>query len=113
MCGEPAGGAGDGDGDGDVDEALGLGTHGGRQSIGDHGGAREESEVPAEAQQSIHVVNNALPRFRSGWVPPGRTPGLEPTTVRKVHKMLHKALTDAAAWASSVRTWPIMRGRPR
>ena len=55
-------------------------------------------QVAAATSVSIHVVRKALPRFRSGWVPAGRTPGLEPKTVRNVHVMLHKALTDAVAW---------------
>jgi integrase len=55
-------------------------------------------QVATATGATIHVARKALPRFRSGWVPPGRTTGLEPKTVRNVHVMLHKALADAVAW---------------
>jgi hypothetical protein len=51
---------------------------------------RDEGKEPTARQlaaatgASIHVVRKALPRFRSGLVPPGRTPGLESKTVRNV-----------------------------
>ncbi|HYJ69938.1 MAG TPA: site-specific integrase, partial [Nocardioidaceae bacterium] len=37
-------------------------------------------------------------RFRNGWVPLVKGPGLEPKTVRNVHIMLHAALADAVRW---------------
>ena len=64
----------------------------------DEGKEPTARQVAAAAGATIHVVRKALPRFRSRWVPPGRTPGLEPKTVGNVHEMLHKALTDTVAW---------------
>src|SRR5207344_2780050 len=55
-------------------------------------------QVAAAAGVSIHAARKAVPRFRAGWIPTGRPPGLEPKTVRNVHVMLHKALADAVAW---------------
>lgn len=55
-------------------------------------------QVAAASGASIHAVYVALRRFRAGWVPEGKSPGLAPKTVRNVHTMMHVALSDAVGW---------------
>lgn len=47
---------------------------------------------------SIHAARAAVRRYRAGHTPKGLPPGLAPKTVRNIHVMLHRALTDAEAW---------------
>jgi integrase len=66
--------------------------------------ARQSGKEPTARQvanasgMSIHSARKAMPRFRAGWVPLGRSAGLEPKTVHNIHVMLHKALADAVSW---------------
>ncbi|GAA3084796.1 hypothetical protein GCM10010449_05720 [Streptomyces rectiviolaceus] len=64
-CGDddPGGHAagGSGDGDGDVDRALGLGSCGQGDGVGDDGGAADEAEVPADAEQTANSSSTRSP----------------------------------------------------
>ncbi|MFB9741755.1 tyrosine-type recombinase/integrase [Pseudonocardia sulfidoxydans] len=67
---------------------------------------REERDGlgPAPAQLveacgvTIHAARAAVLRFRRGRVPADSTAGLSPKTVKNVHRMLHRAFSDAVAW---------------
>ena len=47
---------------------------------------------------SIHAARAAVTRFRAGRVPTATSPGLAPKTVRNVHRLLHRAFSDAVTW---------------
>jgi integrase len=55
-------------------------------------------EVSRACSTSIHATRKAIGRYRRGRVPVAKAPGLAPKTVRNVHRMLHRALSDAVAW---------------
>ncbi|BCJ28282.1 site-specific integrase [Actinocatenispora sera] len=61
-----------------------------------------EEPKPREVMQAcgvtIHAARAAVRRYRAGRTPKAVNPGLDPKTVRNIHAMLHKALTDALAW---------------
>lgn len=47
---------------------------------------------------SIYAARSAVLRYRRGRVPIPKSAGLAPKTVKNVHRMLHRALSDAVAW---------------
>lgn len=47
---------------------------------------------------TIHAARGAVMRYRAGRVPVARSAGLAPKTVKNVHRMLHRAFSDAVAW---------------
>jgi hypothetical protein len=55
-------------------------------------------EIARQSGTSIHAARAAVQRYRRGRVPTATTPGLAPKTVKNVHRMLHRALSDAVAW---------------
>lgn len=76
-------------------------------------------EVARECAVSIHAARAALPRYRSGHIPRSQPPGLAAKTVRNIHIMLHRALSDAERWryvhenvAASVKPPRVPRRRP-
>jgi integrase len=55
-------------------------------------------QVAEAAGATVHAAYPALRRFRAGWVPDAKGPGLAPKTVRNIHIMLHAALANAVGW---------------
>jgi integrase len=55
-------------------------------------------EIAEHCKVSIYAARSAVLRYRRGRVPVTRSPGLAPKTVKNVHRMLHRALSDAVAW---------------
>ncbi|HYJ68621.1 MAG TPA: hypothetical protein VEX15_13275, partial [Nocardioidaceae bacterium] len=55
-------------------------------------------DLAAASGSALSSARKARSRFRNGWVPLVKGPGLEPKTVRNVHIMLHAALADAVRW---------------
>lgn len=55
-------------------------------------------EIVAACGVSIHAARAAVLRFRRGRLPAGAGTGLAPKTVKNVHRMLHRAFSDAVAW---------------
>jgi integrase len=64
--------------------------------------ARGENPTPREVSDAcdttIHAERAAVRRYRAGIIPKGMSRGLAPKTVRNIHLMIHRALTDAVAW---------------
>lgn len=56
------------------------------------------AEVAHACGTTIHAARSAVYRFRRGRVPIARSAGLAPKTVKNVHRMLHRAFSDAVAW---------------
>ncbi|MDQ4032878.1 MAG: site-specific integrase, partial [Actinomycetota bacterium] len=79
-----------------------------RIQLGEDPGPREVMEA---CGVTIHAARAAVRRFRSGRVPGSLSPGLAPKTVRNVHVMLHRALTDAVSWRYLSRN-PASEARP-
>ncbi|GAA4207486.1 site-specific integrase [Actinocatenispora rupis] len=63
---------------------------------------KDTEPTPREVMQAcgvtIHAARAAIRRYRAGHKPKPVNPGLDPKTVRNIHAMLHKALSDAKAW---------------
>lgn len=55
-------------------------------------------QVANAAGATVNAALKACRRFREGFVPKGKSPGLEPKTVRNVHTMVHAALANAVRW---------------
>ncbi|GAB1694297.1 tyrosine-type recombinase/integrase [Krasilnikovia sp. M28-CT-15] len=55
-------------------------------------------EIAQHSGASIYAARAAVLRYRRGRLPVAMTPGLAPKTVKNVHRMLHRALSDAVAW---------------
>jgi integrase len=55
-------------------------------------------EIAQHCNVSIYAARSAVLRYRRGRVPTPTTKGLAPKTVKNVHRMLHRALSDAVAW---------------
>jgi integrase len=55
-------------------------------------------EIADNCGVSIYAARHAVLRYRSGRVPVAKTAGLARKTVKNVHRMLHRALSDAVAW---------------
>jgi integrase len=71
----------------------------GRATRGRRKGRRvDPRKVAAEAGASIHAARAAVRRFRDGRIPSGSGSGLAPKTIRNIHRMLHRAFSDAVAW---------------
>lgn len=62
------------------------------------GGEPKPREVAAQCKVSIYAARAAVLRYRRGRVPVAKPRGLATKTVKNVHRMLHRALTDAVAW---------------
>ncbi len=56
------------------------------------------NEIAKHCKVSIYAARSAVLRYRRGRVPVAKSPGLAPKTVKNVHRMLHRALSDAVAW---------------
>jgi len=56
------------------------------------------TEIVAATGVTIHAARAAVLRFRRGRIPADVGTGLAPKTVKNVHRMLHRAFTDAVAW---------------
>jgi integrase len=56
------------------------------------------AEIAQACNVTIHAARSAVMRYRRGRVPVPSLPGLAPKTVKNVHRMLHRALSDAVAW---------------
>jgi len=56
------------------------------------------SQVSKACGTSIYAARAAASRFRRGRAPAERTRGLAPKSVKNVHRILHRALSDAVAW---------------
>jgi integrase len=55
-------------------------------------------EIAAACGTTIHAARSAGVRFRRGRVPVAMSSGLAPKTVRNIHLMMHRALSDAVSW---------------
>jgi integrase len=55
-------------------------------------------EIVTATGVTIHAARAAVLRFRRGRIPADLGTGLAPKTVKNVHRMLHRAFTDAVAW---------------
>jgi integrase len=55
-------------------------------------------EISKACGTTIYAARAAVLRYRRGRVPKPKPPGLAPKTVKNVHRMLHRALSDAVAW---------------
>lgn len=55
-------------------------------------------EIAEHCKVSIHAARSAVLRYRRGRLPAATSAGLAPKTVKNVHRMLHRALSDAVAW---------------
>ncbi len=47
---------------------------------------------------TIHATGKAVMRYRAGRKPVDRSTGLAPKTVRNIHRLIHRVLSDAVAW---------------
>src|SRR5436190_980178 len=56
------------------------------------------NEIAKHCNMSIYAARAAVLRYRRGRVPVAKSPGLAVKTVKNVHRMLHRALSDAVAW---------------
>lgn len=55
-------------------------------------------EISENCGVSIYAARAAVVRYRRGRIPTPKPAGLAPKTVKNVHRMLHRALSDAVAW---------------
>lgn len=55
-------------------------------------------EIADHCKVSIYAARSAVRRYRRGRTPVAKNAGLAPKTVKNVHRMLHRALSDAVAW---------------
>lgn len=56
------------------------------------------NEIAKHCDVTIYAARAAVLRYRRGRVPTAKSPGLAVKTVKNVHRMLHRALSDAVAW---------------
>jgi integrase len=56
------------------------------------------SQMSKACGTSIYAARAAASRFRRGRAPIERTAGLAPKSVKNVHRLLHRAFSDAVAW---------------
>jgi integrase len=56
------------------------------------------TEIVAATGVTIHAARAAVLRFRRGRITTDLGTGLAPKTVKNVHRMLHRAFSDAVAW---------------
>ena len=55
-------------------------------------------EISSNCKVSVYAARHAVLRYRRGRIPVAKAPGLAPKTVKNVHRMLHRALSDAVPW---------------
>jgi integrase len=55
-------------------------------------------EISRACGTSIYAARAAVGRFRRGRLPIQRSPGLTPKSVKNVHRLIHRAFSDAVAW---------------
>ena len=55
-------------------------------------------QLAAATGTTIYAAQAAIRRYRAGRVPQQQDAGLAPKTVKNIHRMLHRAFGDAAAW---------------
>ncbi|GAA1774179.1 site-specific integrase [Luedemannella helvata] len=55
-------------------------------------------EISENCNVTIHAARHAVQRYRRGRKPVAKPAGLATKTVKNVHRMLHRALSDAVAW---------------
>jgi integrase len=55
-------------------------------------------EIADHCKVSIYAARSAVLRYRRGRIPVAKPAGLAPKTVKNVHRMLHRAWSDAVAW---------------
>jgi integrase len=55
-------------------------------------------EVAEHCGVPIYGAQKAVLRYQRGRVPVRKDPGLSPKTVKNVHRLMHRALSDAVAW---------------
>lgn len=55
-------------------------------------------EIAEHCDMSIYAARSAVQRYRRGRIPVAQASGLAPKTVKNVHRMLHRMLSDAVAW---------------
>lgn|GEM_PF-457832 len=55
-------------------------------------------EIAAYCKVTIYAARAAVGRYKRGRLPVAKSAGLAPKTVKNVHRMLHRALSDAVAW---------------
>ena len=55
-------------------------------------------EISEHCGVTIYAARSAVLRYRRGRTPVAKDPGLAPKTVKNIHRMLHRALSDAVAW---------------
>jgi integrase len=56
------------------------------------------AEIVTACGVTIHAARAAVLRYRRGRIPADTGAGLAPKTVKNVHRMLHRAFSDAVAW---------------
>jgi len=56
------------------------------------------TELAKACNTTIYAAKAAVLRYRRGRVPVARSAGLEPKSVRNVHRLLHRAFADAIGW---------------
>jgi integrase len=56
------------------------------------------NEIAKHCNVTIYAARAAVLRYRRGRMPVTKSPGLATKTVKNVHRMLHRALSDAVAW---------------
>jgi integrase len=68
-----------------------------RKASNDGAGPRP-AEIAKACGTTIYAARSAVLRYRRGRIPVPKSPGLEPKTVKNIHRMLHRAFRDAVAW---------------
>jgi hypothetical protein len=61
-------------------------------------------EIVAATAVTLHAARATVLRFRRGHIPTAVGTDLAPKTGKNVHRMLHRAFTDAVAWGYLVST---------
>ncbi|MCT7365101.1 integrase [Mycolicibacterium llatzerense] len=62
------------------------------------GCAATPRQISEACGTTIHAARKAVRRYQSGITPIPQPTGLAPKTVRNIHAMIHRALSDAVAW---------------
>jgi integrase len=57
------------------------------------------AEIARHCKVTIYAARAAVGRYRRNRLPAKWSPGLAPKTVKNIHRMLHRAFSDAVAWA--------------
>jgi integrase len=56
------------------------------------------AEIAKACRTTIYAARAAVLRYRRGRIPVAKTAGLEPKSVRNVHRLIHRAFSDAIGW---------------